>query len=378
MKITFIMANATYAGGTRVIATQARELMARGHEVVAVTTPPPPPSWRYRVWSLLHGKGWPKTPKAGGSFLDDTGVPHQVIERFRPITDRDVPDADVVIATWWQTGEWVWNLSPSKGAKAFFIQHYETWGGDPARVNAVWKLPMHKIVISRWLADLARDKFQDSDISRVPNSVDMKLFNATERGKQSRPTIGVLYNHVPFKGFDVSSKAIEIIRKSLPDLQVISFGEAEPHANLPLPPNTRYTVRPPQEKIRELYAQCDLWLCGSRAEGFHLPPLEAMACRCPVVSTRVGGPMDIIVDGENGYLVDVEDHAALAERALQVLRLSDQGWRKMSDAAYATACRYSWQDAAALLEQALRHAVEKQKSGAAKERPEAKSRELIP
>jgi glycosyltransferase involved in cell wall biosynthesis len=134
---------------------------------------------------------------------------------------------------------------------------------------------------------------------------------------------------------------------------LVSFGQHAPLEALPLPAGTRYTENPPQDTIRDLYAQCDLWLCSSRSEGFFLPALEAMACRCPVVSTRVGFPMDSVEDGNNGYLVEVDDHAGLADRMLRVLNLSDADWRKMSQCAYVTASRYSWQDATALLEKTL-------------------------
>jgi glycosyltransferase involved in cell wall biosynthesis len=103
-----------------------------------------------------------------------------------------------------------------------------------------------------------------------------------------------------------------------------------------------------------LYASCDVWLCGSYSEGFHLPPLEAMACRCPVVSTSVGGPVDVIEPGRNGYLAPVGDAAALGDRLLDVLRLTNPQWRAMSDAALGTATRYTWGDATDLLENILR------------------------
>jgi glycosyltransferase involved in cell wall biosynthesis len=359
MKINFILTNASMSGGTRVIVTQAQELMARGHEVRAFSTPIPPPGFRKTVSSLLHFKGWPKIWKLGESFFDRSGVPHTTLPKFRPITNRDIPDADVVIATWWQTAQWVSRLAPSKGAKAFFIQHYETWGGNPDRVDEAWRFPLHKIVISRWLADLARDKFGDPDVSLVPNSVDMKLFNAPPRGRQKRPTIGLLYNRLWIKGCETALKAVELASRKIPDLQLIAFGQSPLRRWLPLPPGAQYLIKPRQETIKDIYAQCDVWLCGSRAEGFHLPPLEAMACRCPVVSTRVGGPLDTIEDGKNGFLVDVEDHAALADRLVHVLKLSDPEWQAMSDAAYATACRYSWHDAAALMERALQAAIDR-------------------
>jgi glycosyltransferase involved in cell wall biosynthesis len=58
----------------------------------------------------------------------------------------------------------------------------------------------------------------------------------------------------------------------------------------------------------------------SRSEGFSNALLEAMACGVPTVVTRVGGNPEAITDGENGFLVPVEDDAAAAERLLYLLR----------------------------------------------------------
>jgi glycosyltransferase involved in cell wall biosynthesis len=98
-------------------------------------------------------------------------------------------------------------------------------------------------------------------------------------------------------------------------------------------------------------------LCASRTEGFGLPTLEAMACRCPAVSTRVGGAPDLIEDGRQGFLADVEDSDGLAQRLVQVLRLPESGWRAMSNAAFATATAYTWDDATTLFEAGLREAI---------------------
>lgn len=94
-----------------------------------------------------------------------------------------------------------------------------------------------------------------------------------------------------------------------------------------------------------------------------MPLLEAMACRCPVVSTRSGGPIDIIEEGVNGYLTEVGDVGALADRMLHVLRLSHEEWRQMSDAAYRTATRFNWDDATDLFEDALELAAERKRRG---------------
>jgi len=195
--------------------------------------------------------------------------------------------------------------------------------------------------------------YGDNNVALIHNSVSMDQFYAPERSQQTNPTIGLLYSPTNFKGVDISLQAIETVRMKIPNLKLQVFGAGKPVPHLPLPEGATYQQNPPQEHIRDIYAACDVWLCGSRAEGFHLPPLEAMACRCPVVSTCVGGPMDIIENGVNGYIVDVEDSDALADRLIKVLSLSSDNWRFMSDAALATAKSYTWDDAADLFEREL-------------------------
>ncbi|WP_340122718.1 glycosyltransferase family 4 protein [Methylobacter svalbardensis] len=275
-----------------------------------------------------------------------------------------MPDANVVVATYYTTAYGVQNLSPAKGAKVIFIQGYEVEEGKPnPKLDATWRMPMHKITISKWLVQLAREKFEDTVVSHVPNSVDLDQFHAAPRGKSPVPTVGLLYNTTPLKGCGTSLKALERVVTAMPSIRLVCFGAEHPDFRLPLPHFAEFHYQPPQEKIRELYAQCDVWLCGSNVEGFHLPPLEAMACRCPVVSTCVGGPMDIIEEGVNGHLVDVKDVDALADRVLRVLNLSQERWQQMSNAAYRTATRFTWDDATDLFEKALEFAIEKNKRG---------------
>jgi len=359
MRITFVLPHAGMAGGIRVLAIYASRLQRRGHEVAVVSIPQAQPSIARKLKSLLRGRGWPKDLEPEHSWFDGIGVPHRVLERVRPVTDDDVPDADVVLATFWRTGPWVAALSPRKGAKAILLQGYEISPGheDPA-IDAVWRLPLHKIVVSNWLASLARERFGDTNVHCVPNSVDTEQFHAPARGKQARPTVGMLYSTLHTKGGDVSLAALARVRQRMPDLRVLAFGAERIPAQSPLPDWIEFHYRPPQEEIRRLYARCDAWLCGSRREGFHLPALEAMACRCPVVSTRMGGAMDIIEEGVNGFLVEVEDSAGLAERLLAVLGLGEAQWKRMSDAALATATRYTWEDATSRLERALGAIVE--------------------
>jgi len=360
VKITFVLPHAGLAGGIRVVAIYAERLQKRGHEVFVVSLPTAPISPLQQVKSLLKGKGWLSYNKA--SHFDGLDVPHRVIERIRPVMNDDVPDADVVVATWWETAEWVANLSKAKGAKAYFIQHYEVFEGMPKeRVEATWSLPMHKITISQWLVDLAGEQYGDHNISLVPNSVGTEQFYAPPRGKQSTPTVGMLYSPISWKGCDISLKAFSLAAQKIPNLRLVTFGETL-SPDLPLPPGTEYAYGPNQSSLKNFYAKCDAWLFGSRTEGFGLPILEAMACRTPVIGTPAGAAPELLTDGA-GILVKPEDPEDMARAIEQICKLPDAEWRKMSDAAYSTATQYTWDDAVKLFESALHTAIDRRQQG---------------
>ena len=364
MKITFVLPYAGLEGGIRVLAIYAKKLAERGHDVFVVSQPLGRPTLRDQVRSIVKHRRWKRAPRPHESHFYGLSVPHRVLECKRPVCDHDVPDADVIVATWWLTAEWVANLSPKKGAKAYFIQHHEVFDYAPKdRVRATWRLPMHKITISKWLVDLAREEYGDTDVSWVPNSVDMTQFHAPPRGRQPNPTVGLLYSNLGWKGCATSLAAFAQAAEKIPTLSLTAFGTSPPVDGIPLPPRTKFHLRPPQDRLKDIYASCDVWLCGSQSEGFHLPILEAMACRCPVVSTAVGGSVDAINHGVNGFIVPVGDTQGLANGLIELFSIPESQWKSMSDAAYNTAISYSWDDATAKFEDGLRLAIERRRAG---------------
>ncbi|MEG5032332.1 hypothetical protein [Microcoleus sp. AT3-D2] len=222
--------------------------------------PLPQPTLLQQLRSLLRGRGWLSAPKTQKSHFDKVDVESRVIETNRPITDLDVPDADIVMATWW-----VAKLSPSKGRKVYFLQHYEAFDNVPqGRVEATWRLPMHKIAVAQWLADIARNEYGDLSVSLVPPTVDTKQFYDPQsrlgqpRGKQSVPTVGMYYTRTPWKGCDIALKAFSLAAQKIPNLRLVAFGSGDsPPSYLPLPPGTEYNQEPTQEQLREFYSKCD-------------------------------------------------------------------------------------------------------------------------
>jgi glycosyltransferase involved in cell wall biosynthesis len=364
MRITFLAPHDSLNGGVRVIALYARLLQARGHEVSIVSSPRPRPSLRMQLRALRRGR-WQELQRRNRALLGhlaQSGVPLRTLERPGAIRAADLPDADVVIATWWETAVWMAALPVSKGMKVHLVQGYETWG-DPThdgRVDTTLRLPNVKIAISGGLKDEIEASLGPLGMRVVPNAVDTRQFDAPPRGRQSRPRVGFVYAQAPIKGADRYLEIVNLARRELPDLEVLAFGADEVGAAMPLPGSTEYHQRPAQDQLAGLYACCDAWLFSTRVDSFGLPVLEAMACRTPVVGLPVGAAPDLLGDG-CGVLVRPESEDVLAARQaralVDLLKAPEADWRAMSERAHRRAHGYSWEDAAERLEAELLKAM---------------------
>ncbi len=362
MKITFILPYANLRGGIRVVSIYAEHLQKRGHDVLIVSQPPSVPTFWQQLKSILKGKGLIKYKQPSFSYFDTLNIPHKILEQRRPVTDQDIPDADAVVATWWETAEWVAKLSPSKGAKAYFMQDYGIQGQELDKIVPTWVYPLHIITISQWLVDLIHKYYPKLPISLVPNSVDKSFFHTSPRTKPTQPTVGLVYNKQPSKGIDIALEAVKKASQTISTLQLLMFGSHQLNEALVLPIGTQYFYQASEQDIRMVYVSCDAWLFPSRLEGFGLPILEAMACRTPVIGTPAGAAPELISQG-GGILVKPEDPEDMARAIIEIVNMSNDQWQVMSNAAYQKATSYTWEDATDLFEEALYTAIERTKNG---------------
>jgi len=75
-----------------------------------------------------------------------------------------------------------------------------------------------------------------------------------------------------------------------------------------------------QENLEELYSISDVKWLLSEKESFGLVLLEAMACGVPCVGTNIGGIPEVIDDGKTGFLCELGDVEAVAERTIKLLQ----------------------------------------------------------
>lgn len=181
------------------------------------------------------------------------------------------------------------------------------------------------------------DRMDPDKVSVVYNGVDLRhiaaensfgnSFGEAEWAKAPH-IVTCVANIRRVKGIDVLIKTAQRVCRELPNAVFVVAGSLyerdyaeEMQAmirSLGLEKNVKLLgfVGDPVPLLKMSSAFCLL----SRSEGFSNALLEAMACGVPAVVTRVGGNPEAITDGENGFLVPVEDDAAAAEKLLALLR----------------------------------------------------------
>ncbi len=140
----------------------------------------------------------------------------------------------------------------------------------------------------------------------------------------------------PRKNLDLLFDAFELLLQDLPEYRLVLVGPGgamRDNIARRFGPERVILTGPidDKEKVAE-YRKAQLFVLPSKQEGFGIVLLEAMACGTPVISTRSGGPSDIIAEGETGRLVGFEkEELASAMRSI----LQDKTyWQKLSEKGY--------------------------------------------
>ena len=114
------------------------------------------------------------------------------------------------------------------------------------------------------------------------------------------------------------------------------------------------TGRVGDEDLVDLYRAAEVFVFPSRYEGFGLPPLEAMACGTPVISSNRTSLPEVI--GDAGILVDPDDVGSI-ERALADLLASPERRADLVERGLRRAVGFTWQRCAELTARAYRAAL---------------------
>lgn len=301
MRITFLCPHVRIAGGVRAILTYADRLARRGHAVTVLV--PGTRTW----WGGVRA-GVP--PAWMGEF-------HAAIEWVGAWKPRALPDADALVATAWESAPVVAAAPARAGRKFYLVQHYESlYHGRAARVDATYRLPLTKIVISSWLRELMHDRFQ-SEAELLVTPVDPALFHRVDEARPAGPPrVLMLHHDYPWKGVADGLTAVAQARTGGRTFRLVGFGVKPPRDRAPY---DEFHADPPQANLARLYSGADVYLCPSWDEGLGMPSMEAMACGAALVTYDNGGSRDYARDGETALVAPRRDVAALGAALGRVL-----------------------------------------------------------
>lgn len=192
---------------------------------------------------------------------------------------------------------------------------------------------------------LVADGYDPARISVIRNGIDLSKFRDRGVGGGVReefgipaaaPVVVMLSRLNPLKGIEDFIKAAALVAPRFPDARFLVVGERLQDRNGSLRTDLDY-----HDKLRrmcealglgerviftghrfdvpEVLARADVSVLPSHSEGLSNSLLESMAAGLPLVATRVGGNPELVREGENGWLCDVERPHEIAEAVARLL-----------------------------------------------------------
>jgi glycosyltransferase involved in cell wall biosynthesis len=235
------------------------------------------------------------------------------------------------MATFWRTAFTVAEATKGKGNGLYLVQDKETsYTSQPAMSEVVMKtyaLPLQKITTSRWVEKNL------PDVIHIGIGISSLYKHSDGKANRNSQPLGIARRQA-LKGF---SELMEVARYLHKEGKTLStFGlDQKLVAFTPV----QHFSRPDDRSVRAMYNTFGCFVSTSRHEGFSLPPLEAMACRCPVVTSHADGNEEYCEDGVNCLMGN--NPREIADHVLRVLRDKELA-QALSKRALEVPRRYSW------------------------------------
>lgn len=400
MKITFVLPVISIGGGVRVVFEYANHLQKKGHTVNIVY--PLIPSYlkpKPRIKNIesqvistfanLLNKG--KSKWNSNAKLINVITINQKCTQY---IEKSIPDADVIIATSWETAYFVNNLGQSKGEKYYFVQSYEIW--DIWQNEICWKkieqiekdyrkwtfemsfitpndkylkeskklvddtytMPnLKKITIASWLKDLLEIRFDQKVYGIITNGVNFeefyceKISSKWEERQEEITILASIRGGSLLKGdFDLIESLKEVNNKH-PETKIILYGSKR---NMNIPEWIQFVNTPFGEKLRQLYCSAQIFVSASRLEGCQLPPMEAMACGCAVVATNIGGVPDYSINEKTIISVPPRNPEKLADAIIRLIENENER-KTIAENGYNYIRQFSWEKATDKIEKCFKN-----------------------
>mgnify|MGYP003787255131 CR=1 FL=1 len=331
LKINIIIPSINLSGGIRVIFLYANYLVSQGHDVICYF-----PLKLFNLSKLIIIKRSIKTFLKGPKKINWLKCNFKIITIY-DIKDKNIRDADITISTLWSTAYGVDKLNSTKGKKVHFIQGYEVWDGPKNLVEDAYRLKNKKIVISKNIQQLLKDKF-NVDSSVIYNGLDSNEFISSEKHQNEKIRILMLYHKGKHKrsieGIDIMKK----LKKEL-DVEVILFGVSKDEN---VPRDFTFYENPSRSDLIGLYRKSDIYFFTSKEEAWGLPVMEAMSNKCAVVGANVGCVLELCTNLKNVVLCENLDYKTVRDNINYLMNNRDK-LIEIQNNGYNLVGRFKWE-----------------------------------
>lgn len=345
------------SGGTRHLFILANGLAEKGHEVTIVSLGPKEHTWfnfNKKIKFIFPERSY-FFPKIGNKSVSSifNGILRKISKNYEidriKLLAKNIPDADVSIATYYPTAYSV--FFSGKGRGCYYVQHYEKIFSkdfyDSSLAEGSYYLPLRKFAVSNWLVKLMQEK-SASKTSYTGAGVDLNVFKPSDN-KNKKIILG-MFREDEWKGGKELFEAFEIINKKYPGVKFKVIGNpvtvAKRIKDLGLKIDCEIFYGKNGEmlddrSVSKLFSESSLFLFTSHLEGFGSPPLEAMACGTPSVITNCEGIRDFAKNEINSLIVPIKNSKKVAEAALRLLNEKPL-YEKIRKEGLLTAKKFTW------------------------------------
>ena len=309
---------------------------AKGHEVHLIYWQARPgyhENVRVHLLKRFAPKIWPVTRYF--SFLQWIFKIRKLVKEIKP----DVLDAHFVI----DNGL----LAACSGFHPFVVT---AWGSDVLifpRRNFIWKIVAGFVlkradkvicdseVVKTGLLSLGT---KSEKIIKVYNGINTSQFSPqradealkNKLGTAGFPTVISIRHLRPLYNVTMLVKAIPLVLKQAPQARFIIAGDGLQRgylenlaATLGVAPDVSFIGYIPHDELPGYLASSDVYVTTSRSDSTSQSLQEAMACELAPVVTDLPANREWVKDGENGFIVPQDDHQALGERILFLIKNSE-------------------------------------------------------
>ena len=325
-----------FGGGVeKVVAELCGRLVRQGHTVAVLTlrTVPAPKLETNGRLTIYRAPAVDLTPRLGFQFAASAHVlteAARVIRSFKP----DIIHAHNLFFRTTEAASLLRTVCNVPLVTTLHLGKAEGGGGPLSLLIRTYEATIGKFVLNRSdyliavsdaVAEHARHiGGRDTPMTVIPNGVDTGTFHPSSNGRNGKETVLFVARLVPNKGPEALIWAAPTVLARHPKAQFVFVGDGPLRIKLKaqaqqLGIENAVHFLGIRYDVPDLMREASLFVRPSSLEGMPLTVLEAMATALPVVATPIAGTGELIQDGLNGHIVQVDDTAALANAVIKLL-----------------------------------------------------------